>query len=75
MSPGSTGLSNNLLLAVSIIFSSVNCRLVGVYALHIHTYPFLVKDIKKKILEYAKSSDIIRCVDKLWISMTYPYIS
>ncbi len=32
MSPGSTGLSNNVLLAVRIIFSSVNRRLVGVYA-------------------------------------------
>jgi hypothetical protein len=33
MSPGSTGLSNNVLLAVRIIFSSVNRRLVGVYGL------------------------------------------
>ncbi len=31
MSPGSTGLSNNVLLDVSIIFSSMNRRLVGVY--------------------------------------------
>ena len=33
MSPGSTGLSNIVLLAVRIIFSSVNRRLVGVYVL------------------------------------------